>query len=314
MNRLAVVLILAPVLLSIGSVGCYTRLATSEEDREIVEADTSLEAAEEEREESSAWSDEDYWDARARFHLGFHFYYPWPSAVVSYYDPWYWDYHVYSPWYGWWWPSYSWYYGSYYAPYYYRPYYYYGAGYYPYFQPVIYYYPGYAVAGRSGIRNSGIRRTDGERGISTGRTGSEAGRFTAPPAGSSSSRSVTAPRSRAGTSESRDVRTDTRRTAPSGRGDRAVAPSQERKREQPATRSAPGSTTPRRESTTPPSRVPERRPSGESRSREQSSGSSAPAPSYRPAPSAPPSGGTRSAPPSSHGGSEGRSGGSRRSR
>ncbi len=132
--------------------GCYTQLATSEDEGE---SSYSTRYDEPRADEPDSTYDDSYSYRYPPYRswIGFDYYYPsWRLGWM--YDPWYYDYY-YDPWfypYRWY---YRGYYGYYYSPYYgyWNPYYYYG-GY-----PIVVYSDGRV----SRTRESGYRRTGAGR-------------------------------------------------------------------------------------------------------------------------------------------------------
>src|SRR3990172_8199410 len=169
-------LLLVPSTTAVFFSGCYTQLATREDDEDRYERNGAARVVEEEdtTADRTQYYYDDYEGWRSHYRMGFSYYYPsW----------WYWDAAFSDPYY-YGWPSYGYPYfldgfgRNYYG---YGPYSYYGGyyGYSGYYNPYAYYngYP-YVVYGNSSpyqeqTRNSGYRRTgDGRLGGSAGRTSS----------------------------------------------------------------------------------------------------------------------------------------------
>jgi len=285
--------------------GCYTRLATIEEE------EPSYEEQPDSTQTAQQYGDErdDYYRWRSHGFVGFDYYYPvWHSNWVydPYWscDPWYYD-PWYSPWAYYWNPRPWWWYGvpviAYY-PWSHYPYYgYYGTSY------GAYRWRTYATAsGTSGTRNSGYRRTDGSGRGDYLYGGSSGGNSSVPVGGrvgrvqtgdegrtlmsGSSSRGYTSPTSRSTPSASKTSGTVNRSPATNRSGSSRFRPAVQQPKH--------------RDQTAPGVRWYETRSSGWSRSPQQSGSGSAPSYSPPARTSSPPA----SSPAPSSGG--GRSGGS----
>ena len=153
-SRKLLSLLASAFALSLFVSGCYTQLATEEEDESSSEARYDVPRSYEEGDtlEPRPSYYDDYDQSRHRHWIGFSFYYP--GYWDPFYDPWYWGSSFSYP----------------YSPYYYRysygygyPYGYYG---YPYSYYPYHYYTGYpfvVYAGRNQTRESGYRRTGASR-------------------------------------------------------------------------------------------------------------------------------------------------------
>lgn len=156
--------------------GCYTQLATTQdeyhEEYAATEGDTTADNYEQ------SYTDNGYYDnndGMPGYRYGFDYYYPSIGFGFSTYDPWYWRYN-------------GWYYydpficGTYYPSIY--------AGWYPYWHhPGFYFYPYYnhrTYAGNFGRGGYGVRTIGSTRGGGAVRGGNEGGYRTTPASGAGS--------------------------------------------------------------------------------------------------------------------------------